>query len=154
MYCITVNESWRVVRSSDSLCQSRNCPGFDPSILRCNGMWGAADEAALSKLLKEKKTKKNPLYVVYSSLWSLISTYMRGLVSQDITDTRYRYRVPEPILLKNHKEKQFFQHANLSLCRDGNYCKPWYFRSSFLCYRLHKFISQLRGWSPSSLLML
>ncbi len=30
--------SSRVVRASDSQCRSRNCPGFDPSILRHSGI--------------------------------------------------------------------------------------------------------------------
>ncbi len=33
----------RLVRASDSQCRSRNCPGFDPRILRHSGIWGAAD---------------------------------------------------------------------------------------------------------------
>jgi hypothetical protein len=41
--------SSRVVRAYDCQCQSRNSPGFDPSILRHNGIWGAADEAMLNK---------------------------------------------------------------------------------------------------------
>ncbi len=42
-----VDEIYRVVRASDSQCQSRNCPGFDPSIFRHSGLWVAADEAVL-----------------------------------------------------------------------------------------------------------
>ncbi len=49
--------SCRVVRTSDSQCRSRcrsrNCPGFDPSQLRHNGIWGAADEAVYH-ICKEK----------------------------------------------------------------------------------------------------
>jgi hypothetical protein len=44
--------SGRVVRASDILCRSRNCPGFDPSILRHSGIWGAANEAVLIKVLQ------------------------------------------------------------------------------------------------------
>ncbi len=40
--------SSRVVRASDSQCRSRNCPGFDPSILRHSGIWGETDEAVLN----------------------------------------------------------------------------------------------------------
>ncbi len=32
--------SSRVVRASDGQRRSRNCPGFDPSILRLSGIWG------------------------------------------------------------------------------------------------------------------
>ncbi len=41
--------------ASDSQCRSRNCPGFDPSILRLSGIWGAADEAVLN-IVHEKKS--------------------------------------------------------------------------------------------------
>ena len=38
----------RVVRASDSQCRSRNCPVFDPSILRHSGIGGVADETVLN----------------------------------------------------------------------------------------------------------
>ncbi len=37
---------------------SRNCPGFDPSILRRSGILGAADEAVLNIVHKKKNPKK------------------------------------------------------------------------------------------------
>jgi hypothetical protein len=40
-------------------CQCQNT-GFDPSILRHSGIWGAADEAVLNKV--HKKPKKIPLF--------------------------------------------------------------------------------------------
>ncbi len=43
--------SSRVVRASDSQCRKRNCPEFDPSILRHVGICWAADEAMLNKVL-------------------------------------------------------------------------------------------------------
>ncbi len=33
-------------------CRSRNYPGFDPSIHRQSGIWGAADVAVLNKVQK------------------------------------------------------------------------------------------------------
>jgi hypothetical protein len=51
--------SSRVARASDSQCQSRNSPGFDPSILRHGGISGAADETVLKKVhIKSKKPVK------------------------------------------------------------------------------------------------
>ncbi len=49
--------SSRVVRASENQCRSRNCPGFDPSILRHSGIWGAEDEAVL--YIVHKKREKN-----------------------------------------------------------------------------------------------
>ncbi len=49
-----------VVRASDCQCRSRYSPGFDPSILRHSGIWGAADEAVLNTVYREK-IKKNLL---------------------------------------------------------------------------------------------
>ncbi len=50
--------SSRVVTASDSQCRSRNCPGFDPSILRHSGIWGAAEEVVLISYIKKKKIQK------------------------------------------------------------------------------------------------
>ncbi len=51
----------RVVRASDYQCRKRNAPGFDPSILRHNGIWGAADKVDQT-FLKQKYPgqEKNP----------------------------------------------------------------------------------------------
>ncbi len=45
----------RVVRASDSQCRSRNCPGFDPSVLWHSGVWGAAHETVLNTVHKNIK---------------------------------------------------------------------------------------------------
>ncbi len=47
-----------VVRASGSECRSRNCPRFDPNILRNIRFWGATDEAVLNIVKKKKKQKK------------------------------------------------------------------------------------------------
>jgi hypothetical protein len=52
--------SSRVVGASDSQCRSRNCPGFDPRILRHSENWGVADEAVLNIVYKKKKSIKIP----------------------------------------------------------------------------------------------
>ncbi len=49
--------SIRIFRVSDCQCQSRNNPGFDASILRHNGIWGAADEAVFNTVQREKIQK-------------------------------------------------------------------------------------------------
>ncbi len=55
---LVLMRSSQVFRASDCQCTSCNGPGFDPSIRRYSGIWGAADEAVY---VKEKK-KKIPLY--------------------------------------------------------------------------------------------
>ncbi len=56
-----------VVRASDCQCTSCNGTGFDPSIRRHSGIWGAADEAVLNivrtkqKNPPKKKKKKNKI---------------------------------------------------------------------------------------------
>ncbi len=47
-------------------CRSRNSPGFDPSILRHSGIWGAADEAVLKQYKEKNKSKKIPLLKIYN----------------------------------------------------------------------------------------
>ncbi len=44
-----------VVRASDCQCTSCNGPGFDPSIRRHSGIWGAADEAVLNIVLNKRE---------------------------------------------------------------------------------------------------
>jgi len=53
--------SIRVVTASDCLCQSRNSPGFDPSILRHSRIRAAADEALLNKVHKIKIRRSLPV---------------------------------------------------------------------------------------------
>jgi hypothetical protein len=64
-YPITTPSRWMisslVVRASDCQCRSRNSPGFNPSILRHRGIWGAADEAVLNTVhRRRKKIQQNP----------------------------------------------------------------------------------------------
>ncbi len=54
-----------VVRASDCQCTSCNGPGFNPSIRRHSGIWGAADEAVLNTV--RKKNTKSPIYEKYHS---------------------------------------------------------------------------------------
>ncbi len=58
--------SSRTVGASGCQYQSRNSPGFDPSIRRHSGIWGAADEAVLNNV-HEKEKKKSPFK---DSVWS------------------------------------------------------------------------------------
>jgi hypothetical protein len=54
---VDLTETWmrssREIRASDCQCQSRNSPGFDPSIPRHSRIRGAADEAVLNKVHKK-----------------------------------------------------------------------------------------------------
>ncbi len=45
--------SSRVVKVSDCQCQNHNRPGFDPSIHRHSGIWGATVKELLNKVLKK-----------------------------------------------------------------------------------------------------
>ncbi len=56
-----------VVRASDYQCTSCNGPGFDPSIRRHSGIWGAADEAVLN-IVRTKKKKIPPKNIFKKSL--------------------------------------------------------------------------------------
>ncbi len=51
-----------VVRASDCQCTCCNGPGFDPSIRRHSGIWGAADEAVLN-IVRTKKKKSPKKYL-------------------------------------------------------------------------------------------
>jgi len=58
-----------VVGASDRQCRSRNCPGFDPSILRHSGIWEAAEEAVLNIVHRKEKIKIKipPLTIITSN---------------------------------------------------------------------------------------
>ncbi len=57
VYLLLRMRSSLVVRASDCQCTSCNGPGFDPSIRRHSGILGAADEAVLNIV---QKNRKNP----------------------------------------------------------------------------------------------
>ncbi len=124
--------SSRVVRAFDSQCCSRNCPGFDPSILRHSGIWGAADEAVLS--IVHKKIQKTPLkkviwqrgwgewyqsnryHFAYNRRWFLDT--LKGLISRcksQKTSFRLRYQKVSAFGLRARK---FFYVLNLRLDSD------------------------------------
>ncbi len=56
-----------VVRASDCQCTSCYGPGFDPSIRRHSGIWGAADEAVLN--IVRTKRKKSPKKILKKKNW-------------------------------------------------------------------------------------
>ncbi len=56
-------------------CMTRcNGPGFDPSIRRHSGIWGAADEAVLN-IVRKKKLKKSPKTSICSVYLVFVTTY-------------------------------------------------------------------------------
>ncbi len=57
-----------VVRASDCQCTSCNGPGFDPSIRRHSGIWGAADETVLNNV-RTKKIKNPPKKYFKKNFW-------------------------------------------------------------------------------------
>jgi hypothetical protein len=67
-----------VVTVSDCYCLSRNSPGFDSSILRHGGIWGAADEAVLKKA-HYKNPNEFPLFIY--SFWAFPRTSIGGFES-------------------------------------------------------------------------
>ncbi len=61
--------SSRVVRASGCHCLSRNSPGFDPSILRHSGIWGAAYEACWITYRKNPKNPPLRIARIYAVIW-------------------------------------------------------------------------------------
>ncbi len=61
---------------SDCQCRRRNSPGFDSSILRHSGIWGAADEAVLNTV--HRKNPKNFLCLTMSCprVWKRLRDFM------------------------------------------------------------------------------
>ncbi len=48
-------------------------PGFDPSILQHNGIWGEADEALLNNVHKKKKSQQFPFKKNLLIIWPFVS---------------------------------------------------------------------------------
>ncbi len=69
-----------VVKASDCQCTSCNGPGFDSSIRRHSGIWGAADETVLNIVLN--KREKNPppqkkkifTCLIFASLFTVLAS--------------------------------------------------------------------------------
>ncbi len=80
-----------VVRASN--CRSRNSPGFDPSILRHSGIWGAADEAVLNTL--HRKNIKNPLVFLFHHF---IKVYRHGFSFSLVTFPTYPVAFRWPVI--------------------------------------------------------
>ncbi len=57
--------SSQVLRASGCQCQSRNSPEFDPSIIRDNGIWGAAEESVLNKIHKNKNSPSENIFALF-----------------------------------------------------------------------------------------
>jgi hypothetical protein len=71
--------SSKVVRASDCQCQSHNCSGFDPSILRHSGIWGAADEAVVNNVYRKKipPLKQNSVLLRFALIFLLHFAYLK-----------------------------------------------------------------------------
>ncbi len=54
---------------------SHNSPGFDPIILQHSGIWGAADEAVLNNVHKNKKSKKSLFYLFLYWFYSTLDHF-------------------------------------------------------------------------------
>ncbi len=90
VYCIMrCSRVWQERLTSN--CRSRktrNCPGFDPGVLRHSGIWGVADEAVLN-IVHTWKIFKNPIWYhlqrgirelcvsLIAASKSIISTYIQ-----------------------------------------------------------------------------
>ncbi len=56
---------WLERLTDNAIVATRNSLGFDPSILRHSGIWGAADEAVFNKVKVHKKLiKKSPCFLL------------------------------------------------------------------------------------------
>ncbi len=70
--CLRMRSSL-VVRASDCQCTSCNGPGFDPSIRRHSGIWGAADETVLNIVRKKNPPKIWKIVLCFSCYWHVFS---------------------------------------------------------------------------------
>ncbi len=103
--------SSQVVRASCGQCKSRNCPRFDPSILRHSEIWGTADEAVLNNVHYKKKAekfplKKNSVLFHLASIFSLHFAYFRSFF-------RFRFFLGQAIFRFIFVSLRFFRFFSL-----------------------------------------
>ncbi len=69
--------------------QSRNSPGFDPSVLWLSEIWGAADEEVLNNLHKKKKFK----YILQQEKVEILetATFANQEMEQRLVEQRLKY---------------------------------------------------------------
>jgi hypothetical protein len=89
-----------VVRASDWQCTSCNGPGFDPSIRRHSGIWGAADEAVLNII--RTKRKKSP-----KKIFKKKNEWKTPAVRENCADRSSTY---------NESKRQLTYYATLQKC--------------------------------------
>ncbi len=140
----------RVVRASDSQCRGRNCPGFDPSILRQSGIWGAADETVLNTV-PSIKNQKIPLLKIGLNNWYLLFLLDSRLLGEE--GLRPAPHLLGPGSLKQHRHH--LQHRGFkmsSLYFLDNTC--WCWKCCYTCLFLVEICSttpnnvffSCRGW--------
>ncbi len=86
-------KSSQVVRATDCQCTSCNGPGFDPSIRRHSGIWGAADEAVLNIVRKNKKKSPQKIFKRKNISWKSHQHAARLLLSGHPETVRKRQAV-------------------------------------------------------------
>ncbi len=71
--------------SRDSQCWSRNCPGFDPSILRHSEIWGGGMWSSVEWITERKKAPKNsPFFSEYAQNFSRFLQNRKRLLDANI----------------------------------------------------------------------
>ncbi len=105
-----------VVRASDCQCTSCNGPGFDPSIRRHSGIWGAADEAVL-KIVWKKYPPKN-IFKKEKGMNSKSRMFLQAFL---VTKLHYRREMQgyEWTWQKQNTDKSIEAYAKNSRTRSG-----------------------------------
>jgi hypothetical protein len=101
------------VRASDCQCTSCNGPGFDPSIRRHSGIWGAADEAVLNIVLNKReksppKKKDFPLSLVMKIFFYKSHLHNSFFLAPHLCSVRYRCPWHWKILSADFADGQLF----------------------------------------------
>ncbi len=148
-----VAEESPVVRASNFQCTGCNVPGFDPSIRRHSGIWGAADEAVLNTV--QKKIKISPKKIFKKKEVRGLSTNFHIHVSgSDLYNFRigphiYCSRIGRPIVgIYKSLTDTWMVKLGLRPCSSfsGNIC--FEFSVLCLCSTGLLCVAFFRGWQP------
>jgi len=109
--------SSRVVRVSDCQCQSRNSPGFDPSILLHSGVWGAADKTVLNTVHRKKLQKISLLKVS-----NVVLGRFFFLINLEVQSSRHKHGICTFMYISMHI---YIYMAWIPLCNPVLLRSPW-----------------------------
>ncbi len=147
--------SSQVVTASDCQCISCNGPGFDPSIRRHSGIWGAADEAVLNIVRKKKNPPKKYIYIKSSLFFRDAEDAVHARDGYDYDGYRLRVEFPKVIIVNCNNSPCMVQSMDQITIKTPNpkKCRHFWCLIEFIDWRYSQSCWYFRPllWTSASL---